>query len=101
MGDRLDLQKVFEELLGTRNVYFQPPESTKMKYPAIRYSVKRIDTEHANNAAYKLDCAYSVVVMDYDPDSVIAKKMLTLPMCSFDRYYTVNNLNHFIYTLYY
>ena len=43
MRNRLDLQKIFEDILGSKNVYFQPPESLKMKYPAIRYSLDDID----------------------------------------------------------
>ena len=34
---RLELQSVLEQTLGSRNVYFQPPASVKMKYPAIVY----------------------------------------------------------------
>ena len=34
---RNDLQKLLVEVLGSKNVYFQPPESVKMKYPAIVY----------------------------------------------------------------
>ena len=39
MGTRLELQNKLEELLGSRHVYFQPPESVKMEYPAIKYSM--------------------------------------------------------------
>ena len=42
MADRLDLQGLLEELLESRNVYYKPPESIKMQYPAIRYSKKKI-----------------------------------------------------------
>lgn len=38
MASRLDLQTFLEELLESKNVYFQPPESVKMKYPAIVYA---------------------------------------------------------------
>ena len=34
MASRLELQSKFEELLGSRNVYYQPPESIKMSYTA-------------------------------------------------------------------
>lgn len=42
MGTRLELQNKLEELLGSRHVYFQPPESVKMEYPAIKYSMTGI-----------------------------------------------------------
>ena len=43
MASRLDLQTFLEELLESKNVYFQPPESVKMKYPAIVYALDDIE----------------------------------------------------------
>ena len=37
MKTRYELHEFLCEILGSRNVYFQPPESVKMKYPAIVY----------------------------------------------------------------
>lgn len=101
MGSRLDLQTELEVLLGSRNVYFQPPPSVKMQYPAIVYSFKTIDNKHANNHLYKQDISYEVIAIDYDPDSEIRTKVSQLPKCRFDRSYTANNLNHYVFTLYY
>ena len=52
MGSRLELQSKLEELLGSRNVYYQPPESLKMKYPAIRYSKEDIDSPKTYDNLY-------------------------------------------------
>ena len=52
MGTRLELQSKLEELLGSRQVYYQPPESVKMEYPAIVYSKSNIRTTNANDAKY-------------------------------------------------
>ena len=30
---RLDLQSALEEFIGNSNVYYQPPEGFKLKYP--------------------------------------------------------------------
>ena len=49
MASRPELQTKLEELLGNRNVYYQPPESVKIEYPAIVYSKIRIDTRSADN----------------------------------------------------
>lgn len=38
MGTRLELQSKLVELLGSKHVYYQPPESVKIEYPAIVYS---------------------------------------------------------------
>lgn len=98
---RLILQDNLENLLNSRNVYYQPPEGTKMNYPAIRYSRKKIDTKHANNAKYsKMDC-YEIIVIDRLPDNDVIDKLMDLMYCEFDRHYDSDNLSHDVFTLYY
>lgn len=101
MERRPNLQTVLEELLGSRNVYFQPPESVKLKYPAIVYSRKKIDNKHADNTVYQQLFSYELTVIDKDPDSEIVKKVSMLPTCTHDRYFASDNLNHDVFTLYY
>ena len=101
MADRLDLQSLLEELLESRNVYYQPPESIKMQYPAIRYSKKRIDSKYANNAKYSMRDCYELIVISRTPDNPVIKKLLALPYCSYDRPYVADNLNHDVLTIYY
>ena len=101
MATRVDLQNVLEELLGSRNVYYQPPESLKMNYPAIVYSRKTIDNSYANNSVYKQNYAYEITVIDKNPDSEIVNKVSKLPTCRFDRHFKSDNLNHDVFTLYY
>lgn len=86
---------------GDRHVYFQPPTSTKMKYPAIKYSRRKIDNTHANNKAYMRYPSYEVILIDKNPDSQYFEKILNLPYCQFDRTYESDNLNHFVFILYY
>ena len=107
MASRLKLQEEFISILESeseddKRVYFQPPESRKMRYPCIKYSRDGFNTKYANNTAYLNIQKYQVIVMDQDPDSEIPNKLVErFPMCSFDRSYTANNLNHFVFTLYY
>ena len=101
MATRIDLQNVLEELLGSRNVYYQPPESLKMDYPAIVYARKTIDNSYANNSVYKQNYAYEITVIDKNPDSEIVNKVSKLPTCRFDRHFKSDNLNHDVFTLYY
>lgn len=101
MESRLELQDLLEDILGSPNVYFQPPESLKIKYPAIVYSRSNMRSTFANNSLYKLDNAYTVILIYDDPDSVTPRKLLSLPMCSFDRHYVADNLYHDAFTLYY
>lgn len=101
MGQRLELHKILVDILGSSNVYFQPPETIKMKYPCIVYERGSGDTIFADNNPYRFTKRYQVTVIDRDPDSLIPDKVSVLPMCTYDRHYTVDNLNHDIFNLYF
>lgn len=101
MASRLNLQTELETILGSCNVYYQPPESVKMKYPAIVYSRKNIDNIFADDTVYTQNHSYELTVIDPNPDSEIVMKVSRLPACTFDRHYTVDNLNHDVFRLYY
>lgn len=101
MDKRLELHEILCDILGSRNVYYQPPASLEMSYPAIVYSRDIIHNKHANNAVYNQAFGYQVILIDPDPDSEIVYKLSKLPMCEFNSHYTSNNLNHDIFTLYY
>lgn len=102
MGSRLELQAELENILGTRNVYFQPPESVKMQYDAIRYKLSDKDIKRANNKLYRKTNQYEGVVITRDPDTTIPDDLLEhFEMIRFGRPYTADNLNHYPFTLYY
>jgi hypothetical protein len=101
MTSRLKLHDELCSILGSRYVYFQPPSSKKMEYPAIVYSLKTIETNHANNGVYHSQAAYELTLIDKNPDSVYIIPILRLPTCKFDRFYTADNLNHWTFTIYY
>lgn len=101
MAQRLELQALLKSLLGSDNVYFQPPPTVNMEYPAIVYNRDDVVIEFANNRPYKHKKRYQVTVIDPDPDSDIPDKIAELPLCSFDRFYTADNLNHDVFTLYF
>lgn len=101
MAPRLDLQELLVEILDSDNVYFQPPSNVQMKYPCIVYSRDSILAIYAENSPYKVDNRYSVTVIDRDPDSEIPDKIAKLPLCRHDRFYTADNLNHNVFTLFF
>lgn len=101
MASRLELQSKLEELLGSRNVYYQPPENFKISYPAIIYTKSDIDSTHANNINYVNITRYQIIVVDRKPDNEVINKILELPLSSYDRFYVSDNLNHDSITLYY
>lgn len=101
MDNRLELQTRLEEILGSRNCYFQPPASIRMNYPAIVYSLSNMDKLHASDGTYRLLTAYTLTLIDKNPGSEFVSKLMMLPYCTFNRFYTSDNLNHWVYTLYY
>ena len=102
MASRLDLHEELCRLLGSRNVYFQPPASVMMKYDAIRYSLAEPNLKRADDKVYLKVNRYEGLVITRDPDSTIADDILHhFEMCSLGRPYVADNLNHFPFTLYY
>lgn len=101
MGQRLDLQTMLETLLGSSNVYFQPPATLTMAYPCIVYTRDAEDKTFAGNLPYKNVLRYQVTLIDRNPDSLILKKLSALPLSTYDRFYIADNLNHDVYRLYF
>ena len=85
---------------GDRHTYFQPPASLKIKYPAIIYKLSDIPINIANNKVYRKHRGYEVVLVDRKPDSEYVDKILEIPYCRFVRFYTADNLNHFVFNIY-
>lgn len=107
MASRLKLHEEFVNILESggeydERVYYQPPESIKLRYPCIKYSKDGVNTKYADNRSYMNTNKYEVIVIDYDQDSEIPDKILNnFQMCSLDRIYTADDLYHFAFTIYY
>ena len=102
MASRLNLHEELCALLGTRSVYFQPPESVKLSYPCIVYSRTGADIDYAENKMYNMTYQYSVQIISKDPDNDFAEKMMRqFPMCRYSRRFVMDNLYHDNLTLYY
>lgn len=101
MAPRLQLQTILKAILGSNNVYFQPPSNIQMSYPCIVYKRSDIRTEFADNVPYNKRKRYQVTVIDQNPDSEIPDKVAELPMASYDRSFTADNLNHDVFNLFF
>lgn len=97
---REELHSEFVQVLGSNNVYFQPPPGLRMKYPAIVYHRTDIRAQHADNRPYRLDPMYDVTVIDEDPDSEIVTRVSQLPRCRYIRSFRADELNHDIFRIY-
>lgn len=95
-----ELQAAFEELLESRNVYYNPPESVEMHYDAIRFKRSKINNTFASDTVYvQLPPTFEVMVITRDPDAPIIEKVSKLPRCRFITSYTADNLHHNIFTI--
>ena len=103
MGSRLQLHADLRLLLGSANVYFQPPESVLIKYPAIIYQKEAGDIKFADNYSYFYKTRYKVTVIDYDPDVPWDVRFLAKfkNQIFVENEYTSKNLNHWVFRLYY
>lgn len=101
MGQRLDLQTKLADVLGTGNVYFQPPANVQMEYPCIVFKRDAARTLFAGNAPYRYKKRYQVTYIDRNPDSEIPDEIAKLPMCIFDRHYATNGLNHDVFSIFF
>lgn len=101
MHNRIDLHEYLCDILGSRNVYYQPPATIRMSYPAIVYERSDIPIKPADDFVYAQFHKYTVTVIDKNPDSDIVERLSMVPKCSFNRHYTADNLNHDVFTLYY
>lgn len=100
MHSRLSLHEALVEALGSRQVYFQPPEEVEMQYPAIVYSLQDWNTVHADNGTYLHNQSYMVTIIDEDADSEIPAEVNKIAFSHFNRFYVADNLNHWVFVIY-
>lgn len=96
---RLELHDLLKEI--TEHVYFQPPSGYLMQFPCIAYSRDGDSTQHADNELYRHAKRYQVTVIDPDPDTELADKVEHLRYCSFERRFASDDLNHFVFSLFF
>lgn len=99
---RIEFRNELQRVMGANKLYFQPPDGTKLTYPCCIYKLQNIETTHADDLIYRHFKSYSVTVIDRDPDSAFPDRILsTFKYARFDRSFTTDNLNHYVFTIYY
>lgn len=94
---RLKLHNMLCEICN--NVYFQPPENLRIKYPAVIYSRKQLTTKHADDINFLVSTSFVVNVIYTDARSEIPGKILELPYAYHDRDYISDNLYHSVFSI--
>lgn len=96
-----ELQVILKGLVGVKDAYIQPP-TNGMDYPCIM--IERTlpsDVSHADNIKYVLKKAYTITVIDRNPDGPIPDQVEGLPYARFERSFKTNGLNHFVFQLFF
>lgn len=101
LNSRLKLHYELVDILGSNNVYYQPPESIKIQYPAIIYSRENIKNNFANNKVYIQNNNYKITVIDKNPDSEIVDAVSKMDSSKFVKHYSANNLNYDVFSIHY
>ncbi len=99
MASQLEFQALLQTILGTGNVYFQPPHSFTMVYPCIVYSLSDIDAKHADNDPYILTTEYSVIYISRTPADAVVQSLVRVRSAKFGRTYVSDGLNHTVFTI--
>lgn len=96
-----ELKALMGGLDGVEEAYIQAPTSG-LKYPCIMIERGGLsDIKFADNKKYRILRAYDITVIDRAPDSGIPDLVEELPYAEFNRYFRMNNLNHFVFQLYF
>ena len=102
MASRHNLQDELEELLGSEEVHFQPPESKKLTYPCIVYVRGKDMNLRADNRQYHRFDRYNLTYMTRDPDDEMINKLSShFRSCSLVGSNRKDYLNMYHYDLYY
>lgn len=98
---RLDLHEILCDVLGSRNVYFNPPASIQMKYPCLVYELIGAQIQHADNLKYQKHRRWKVTLITTDPDDKTPDRLDDIPYSSPGNPFVADGLYHFPYTIYY
>ena len=101
MGTTLDLQNELKELLGSDNVYFQPPTNLRMQFPCFVFSRGSGKQTFSDNKTHQFTKRYTVTHIGYDPDPDIIEAVVRhFQMCTYDQHFVKDNLQHDTFSLY-
>lgn len=98
---RAQLDSILRTILGTTNVYFDPPESFKLKYPCIIYRLAAHQERRAENEPYIKMRLYGLTYITRDADDPMVDTLEDLKYCHLNRPYTADGLFHYAYDIYF
>lgn len=99
--NRLALNEKLCSILGSRNVYHDPPSNTHLNYPCIIYKRAAVESRRADNIRFINWYPYEVQIISKDPDYELFDTFL-----SYFEYgregapFVSDNLHHSNFTIY-
>lgn len=97
---RTELNDKLISVLGSSNVYFEPPESVKLRYPCIVYERSAGDTNFADNMPYGFKTRYQVTLISKKADeSAFARLSMSFPSILYNRHFVSDGLHHDVFSL--
>jgi len=97
--NRYTLSRELHDILGSNNIYYNPPESQKMNFPCIVYNRTYINDIKADNIKYLDYTTYKIIVISKSPDHPAIKKILQIPMTRLSANYVKDGFYHDVITL--
>jgi len=98
---RLLFHSVLTGVLGSNNVYFQPPPDRQLQFPCIVYERDNQSVLRSDNVAYNLRQRYQVTYIDQNPDGDPIDALAEVPLSAFSRHFVTSGLNHDVFSIYY
>lgn len=96
---RLLFDEKLRDVTGLTNVYYDPPESIFMEYPAIVYKKTKMPVRYANNKKYIKHLAFEVKLICEDADSIYVDLLHEMEYSTFDRHFIADDLHHDVFTI--
>lgn len=100
---RIQLHEKLCSILGSRNVYYDPPENVKMQYDCIVYSLSQVNQVYANNFTYANSPGYLLTIVTRTPEAqtrIVEELMKTFSYVGWDRAYVIDHLHHAVVSIY-
>jgi hypothetical protein len=87
-------------LLGSNNVYFQPPPNVELVYPCFVYKYGSPIVNHADNLPYRIEVQFEVTLITDDPDTPLVTTLLQRAKTSLKNSFNSSGLIHFVFTIF-
>jgi hypothetical protein len=72
-----------------------------MQYPCFVYQRDSARTDFAGNKPYRYTQRYQLTLISRDPADETLAKVVALPLCTYNRFFVADNLNHDVFELYF